>query len=362
MRSIRIFIYDVTHPGGVERAAVNLANSMVDEFKVTIISQFSSNGTPFYEIDPRVRILHLGVDFTPGIKNYVTQNIKTLVKIKRSISFDRDSISIGMSVNINSLLAIIKILGGSGIFFGCEHMNYDEATKIAQMVRKSTYKKLDRVIVLTEAEKDVFQKQLGLRISVIPNSLPLFPKYPAKLESKRMLCVGRYTYQKGFDRLIPIISSLMRSREDWELFIFGAGEQEDELRRLISLNQLNNIHLAPPTSNIEKEYLDSSIYLLPSRFESFGMVILEAQACGLPVVAYDSSNGPRSLISETNGILIDDGDGPEFSAAVEKLMDDLEYRRRLGQSGRLNAQNYNPDIIRQRWLSLINHVRSGEHS
>lgn len=350
---LNIVINSITPAGGVERAAVNLANMMADTFEVCVVSLYSEDGLPFYPLDERVEVKHLGVKFTPGLKNYVPQNIAVLKELRRQIRFTPQAITLGVNVNINSVLALLKRFGAQGRFIGCEHMNYDEAVKLAQLTRRLTYPLLDDVVVLTTAEQKVFRNLLGLYVKVIPNALSFMPATPASLAPQRLIAIGRYTYQKGFDRLIPAIGDLMRRHNDWTLDFFGKGEQEAELRHLILREGLDNVRLHQPTSEIEEEYLSSSIFLLPSRFESFGMVVLEAQACGLPVVAYDSSNGPRSLVTSTNGVLVEDDNGMAFAAAVELLMTDEAYRRQLGHNARLNAQAYMPDKVRQKWLDLF---------
>ena len=353
MGRLNIVINSIVPPGGVERAAINLANAMADNFKVSIVSLYSESGVPFYPLDERVRVIHLGVKFTPGLKNYIPQNIAVFRELRRKISFSPQVTTVGVNVNINAVLALLKKSGTQGRFIGCEHMNFDEAVKLARLTRRLTYRFLDDLVVLTTAEQKVFKKLLHIDAKVIPNSLSFNPEIPAKLDSRRLIAVGRYTEQKGFDRLIPVIADLMRRHEDWTLDIFGQGEQESELRHIILREGLKNVRLNAPTHEIEQQYLHSSIFLMPSRWESFGMVILEAQICGLPVVAYDSSNGPRSLVSSENGVLVEDGNGPAFAAAIERLMTDTAYRRQLGHNARLSAQAYAPERIRQEWLKLF---------
>ncbi|WP_261664946.1 glycosyltransferase family 4 protein [Deinococcus sp. Marseille-Q6407] len=353
MQPLNIVIYNITPPGGVERVAINLANMLVDTFQVNIVSLFSSAGQPFYPLDKRVQVTHLGVPFVPGLRHYLRQNTQALRALRQQVHFSPDTITLGMSVNMNLLLALLKRSGASGRFIGCEHMNYDDAGRVAQGLRRLTYPLLDEVVVLTEAEQRVFHERLGLKVQVIPNQLPLLPAQPATLAEKRLLAVGRYSDPKGFDRLLPAIIPLMRDFPDWRLDLFGKGEQEEDLKQQITQSGLSNIGLHSPTADVEREYLSSSVYLLPSRFEALPMVVLEAQACGLPVVAYDSSNGPRALVNSENGFLIPDGDGPAFAEAVRQLITDPELRRTKGAAARRDAMQFAPEVIRQKWLDLL---------
>ncbi|MDO4264403.1 MAG: hypothetical protein Q4C67_09410, partial [Deinococcus sp.] len=131
MRQLNIVIYNITPAGGVERVAVNLANALADTFRVSIVSLYSSGGQPFYPLDERVELTHLGVPFTPGLKHYVQQNAQGLRALRRQVTFAPDTITLGMSVNMNLLLALTKKSGAAGRFIGCEHMNYDDAGRVA---------------------------------------------------------------------------------------------------------------------------------------------------------------------------------------------------------------------------------------
>lgn len=353
MRPLNIVIYDVTPAGGVERVAVNLANALADTHHVNIVSLYSTGGQPFYSLDDRVTITHLGVPFTPGLRHYASQSIHTLKALREKVTFTPRAVTLGMSVNPNILLALLKKAGTPGRFIGCEHMNYDDAVGLARRLRQLTYPLLDDVVVLTPAEQQVFRQRLGMNVRVIPNQVSFRPAQPAPLTSKRLVSVGRYTHQKGYDRLIPALAPVMRDFPEWTLDIHGKGEQDTELRHLILREGVTNIRLHPPTTQVQEELMGASIYLLPSRFEALPMVVLEAQACGLPVVAYDSSNGPRALVNSGNGVLVPDGDGAAFAQAVRDLMLDAERRRVLGAEARRNAERYAPDAIRAQWLNLL---------
>ncbi|WP_104992109.1 glycosyltransferase family 4 protein [Deinococcus sp. NW-56] len=353
MRPLNIVIYNITPPGGVERAAVNLANSLADHYQVYIVSLYSGEGQPFYPLDKRVTITHLGVPFTPGLRHYVAQNARTLRALRSRLTFTPDTITLGMSVNPNVLLALLKAAGTSGRFIACEHMNYEDAPRLAQMLRRVAYPRLDDVVVLTEADRDTFQRQLGVTPHVIPNQLPFFPDAPASLSAKRLIGVGRYVPMKGFDRLIEALAPVLREFPDWTLDLYGKGEQEADLRHLILREGLSNVRLCPATREIERAYLGSSVMLVPSRHESFGMVLLEAQACGVPVVAFDVPHGPRAILSGGGGVLVPDGDGAAFAEAVRSLIVNQERRRELGAQARQNAMRYAPEPVRQQWLDLL---------
>jgi len=353
MTKILIVIYNITPSGGVERAAVNLANSFADTSKVNIVSLYSEEGQPFYPLDERVTITHLGIPFTPGLRHYAAQNARSLRALHTCLTFTPDTTTLGMSVNPNLLLAALKVAGTPGRFVGCEHLPYAAAPRAARLLRRAAYPRLDDVVVLTEADQDTFQQRLGLTPHVIPNQLPFLPTEPALLTARRLIGVGHYAPVKGFDRLIEALSPVLREFPDWTLDLYGKGEQEAELRHLILREGLGNVRLCPPTREIERAYLGSSVFLMPSRFESFGLVMIEAQACGLPVVAYDVPHGPRTILGGGGGVLVPDGDAQGFAQAVRSLIVDRELRERMGAEARQNALRFDPATIRQQWIDLL---------
>lgn len=353
MHRISIVIYNIIPPGGVERAAVNLANSLAGVFQVNIVSLYSGEGQPFYSLDERVTVTHLGVPFTPGLRHYAAQNFRSLKALRSRVTFTPDTVTLGMSVNNNVLLALLKAVGTPGRFVACEHMSYEDAPRIARLLRRVAYPRLDDVVVLTEADRRTFQQRLGITPHVIPNQLPFLPAQPAPLTAKRLIAVGRYTPQKGLDRLIPALAPVLREFPDWTLDLYGQGEQEAELRHLILREGVNNVRLCPPTRAIERAYFGASVFLMPSRFEPFGMVIIEAQACGLPVVAFDVPHGPRAILSGGGGVLIPDGDARAFAQAVRTLILDRESRQRMGAEARRNVERFGPAAVRQQWLALL---------
>ena len=353
MRPLNIVLNDIAPAGGVERAAVNLANSLAGAFAVNLVSLYGTGGQPFYPLDERVTITHLGVPFTPGLRHYAAQNARSFRALRSRLTFTPETVTLGMNVNCNVLLAGLKMAGTPGRFIGCEHMNYEDAVRVARVLRRATYPRLDDVVVLTEADRDTFLRRLGMKTHVIPNQLPFLPAEPAALDTKRLIAVGRYAPQKGLDRLITALAPLLRESPDWTLDLYGKGEQEAELRHLIMREGLSNVRLNSPTPDIQNEYLASSLFLMPSRYEPFGMVIVEAQACGLPVVAYDVPHGPRAILGGGGGVLIPDGDAAAFARTVGDLMLDTDRRRSMGAEARRNAQRYAPDAIRAQWLNLL---------
>ena len=172
--------------------------------------------------------------------------------------------------------------------------------------------------------------------------------------SKSVIFVGRIAKQKDIGALIDIWTIVNQKHPDWELHIYGGyGDQSDYIQtRLKSLNL--NIYIHEPTVDIFKEYINSSILLLTSLYEPFGLVLPEAMSCGLPVVAFDCPFGPADIITDSvDGFLIHNRNIAEFADKVCLLMSDEQLRKRMGNAGVKSSQRYKASLIMPKWDYLF---------
>jgi glycosyltransferase involved in cell wall biosynthesis len=147
--------------------------------------------------------------------------------------------------------------------------------------------------------------------------------------------------------------------QDWSLVVYGNGNNEPYQKQMTELGvDEQRCHLFGPVTDVKKEYLSSSVFVLPSRFEGFGLVIIEAMACGVPVVAFDCENGPRSIITDgENGFLIPPFDISLFAERVMLLMRDKELRCRMGANAQKAASQYEIDGVGQQWKQLFEELK-----
>ena len=212
----------------------------------------------------------------------------------------------------------------------------------------------DRIVVMTDMERKDW-KQIDKVIS-IPNMLVNYPEKVLKDNHpyRRVISVGRYAYQKGYDLLLDAWRIVEERYPDWRLDIYGSldggnGEYE-QLQHQINILDLQTVSLHPATSDIYSSYLDSDIYVSSSRFESFGLVLVEAMACGLPVVGFRSSYGPVSIIKDgLTGILVPPLKTQQLAEAICQMIEHPEERIQMGENGRLEAKKYIPEQIMPLW-------------
>ncbi|MGV0947257.1 glycosyltransferase family 4 protein [Empedobacter falsenii] len=346
-------INDITLSAGTERAVINLAGSFVENnYRVKIISTYSSDGVPFFDYDKRIEIVHLGINTNQSLVGKIKFYYKASALIEKNV--ENGDVLIGTNHAVNSIFPRVnkrkKIIS-----IGCEHMDYWAATKPTQLIRKLMYPKLDAVVVLTNDDKIQYNKEIPTaKCFVIPNQYSFLPEETAKYESKTVIAIGRLERQKGFDILLDDLHILIKNKPDWNFKIIGNGSMKDLLQTKITEYGLSNVEILPPTKNVKDEFLNSSIYLMTSRNEGLPMVLLEAKACGLPIVSYNCPTGPKDLIWENDGFLIALGDKTSMIQSLERLMNDVDLRKSMGLNARHNVQKFSPKSILDSWEALLN--------
>jgi glycosyltransferase involved in cell wall biosynthesis len=237
---------------------------------------------------------------------------------------------------------------------------------VAKMRTKELKQKcsqLKRLIVLTKEEKSFWTNSNN--IEIIPNPLPFYPKKTAGLVNKKVLAIGRLAYEKGFDMLIEIWKMVIEKNPDWELSIFGSGDQKAALLRQIEKNGLSDkVKLHEPVTDIQNLYPEYSIFLFPSRYlEALPMVLLEAMSCGLPIVAFDAPCGPKDLIEDgINGFLVEAGHRKEFASKIVNLIESDERREMMGEASKVFSSDFRIEKIMNHWDKLFTELINEKNS
>lgn len=351
---ISIIVPDITGVGGTERAVSSLSNLLVAQgHTVTIVSVVERQAEYcYYTLDQKVKIEYLGhraMSSNPLKK--ISWSV-SLVKILRRY-FDRSnpSVIIGTGHNVNWLLPLVRFSKKWAIV-ACEHIVYSSLPLASRIFMALTYRYIDSIVVLSERAKASYSRYR--QVVVIPNSLP-FVGVKSTLTSKEILLVGRLSVEKGLERLVPIVRNIRSEFPLWRISLVGDGPARGELERLYKDEGVDDyIVFRGAVKNIAQVYSNSSIYAMTSHFEAFPMVLLEAQSCALPLVAFDCPEGPSQIIHDgEDGFLIENNDTHDFADALMKLMSDLDLRRKFGDQSQLNSQAYSPECVSRRWESLL---------
>ena len=217
-------------------------------------------------------------------------------------------------------------------------------------------RKLDRMVVLTETDAASWTELSN--VVAIPNPLPMMPKTVSPLTEKRVIAVGRYYQEKGFDLLLEAWSKVYQQHPYWRLEIFGDGERKnyEAIRDRLGIPASCCI-INGRSNNIEQEYLKSSVFVCSSRFEGFGMVIIEAMACGLAVVSFDCPYGPRSIIADgEDGILVEAENTDKLAEALSSVMGSPEKCHLLATNAIQNVKRFQMDEIANQWKQLFESI------
>lgn len=218
-------------------------------------------------------------------------------------------------------------------------------------------KKAQWVVALTEGDASEWRKLVS-NVSVIPNIAHLNESGTfSSLQSKSVIYVGRFSRQKDIGSLLLIWQQVQRRHPDWQLHIYGGyGEQQDKFLSQIKTMGAN-IALHEPTPDIFTHYAESSILLLTSRYEPFGLVLPEAMSCGLPVVAFDCPYGPADIITDgTDGFLIRNRDIADFADKVCLLMEQPELRHQMGEAAIHSSRRFEASRIMPLWQQLFSRL------
>ncbi|AQX83631.1 glycosyltransferase family 4 protein [Elizabethkingia bruuniana] len=360
--------------GGMERVLANKANYLVNSgYDITIITTDQKGRSAYFEMNPKIKYIDLDINYRDDIdKGVYKKSLSYLLKQKKhkqrleGILYDlKADVVISMFDHDVSFVHDIKD-GSKKIveihFSRFKRLQYGRKGiwKIIDKIRSNNdYKlvqKYDRFVVLTNEDKGYWGNMPN--IEVIPNANSFTSSEQSSLSYKRVIAVGRYDYQKGFDELIKMWERIHVKNPEWRLDIFGDGPLKEELQCLIKkMNLSETINLYPSTKKIKEEYLKSSIMVLTSRYEGLGMVLLEAQTCGLPLVAYACKCGPKDIIQDgINGYLVPERDSQMMVEKILNLIGNYELRKEMGHMGKKFSENFSENRIMKKWVNLFNEV------
>ncbi|WP_304252952.1 glycosyltransferase family 4 protein [Phocaeicola plebeius] len=365
------------NPGGMERVLLNKVTylSALPEWEVSVVTTDQHQRPSFYPFPEKVRMTDLEINYSDdndkGIWKKITSYLCKRKEHKRKLTAlllkEKPDIVVSLYPSESSFIPDIKD-GSKKVlelhFNKFFRIQYGRKGIIGLIDRWRTrqderiVRRFDKFVVLTNEDKGYWG---GLpNIEVIPNAAIHVSKNYSEVKNKRVIAVGRLDYQKGFDRLIQAWKLVQHTGRfsDWKLDIFGQGEWREMLQQMIDKQGLQNtVKINPPTNAILNEYVHSSLLVMSSNYEGFGMVLVEAMSCGVPVISFDCKCGPKDIIQPgINGLLVPNGDIQALADAMMKVMEDEAYRKMLSLNARKVVDTYSEQAVMAQWIRLFTSI------
>ena len=369
----------IRYLGGIQRVTVVKANALakIDDNEVYIIVTDSKNGVITEPLSSKVHLIDLDI-------NYYEDDYKSRWNVLKGIFIKRKEHKKRLTSVLNEIQPDIVISVGQseknmipsikGKWKTIREFHFVKDYRLRQA--KSFFDKMlawggnlydfhfkireyDQIVTLTYEDKETNWKGWK-NVSVIPNPSTFHTDHTSSLSEKKVISVGRLTSQKNYTSLIRAFKNVTEKHSDWILEIYGDGPQEVELKSLITqLNLEKHVFLKGFSSNVKEVIINASIFALSSVFEGFGLVIVEAMACGLPVVSYACPCGPKDIITEgKDGFLVNVNDEVTLANQINVLIENEKLRKQMSDAAKIKADQYNIENITSMWMNLFNSLNN----
>lgn len=366
--------------GGMERVLTLKANYLAEKlgYDVTIILTEEKGRKLYYDLSPLVKVINLDINFDRIAERNLAKRFYKYFRCQRLYKkrLKETLCELHPDITISTLRREINFITsipdgsrkiGELHFSRYSYRNFNDI-KAPASIRKLAAKlwmkqligkleKLAKFVVLTNEDREKWVELHN--VTCIHNPSTFRAPRLSDGESKRVLAVGRYTYQKGFDLLLPAWKIVCEKHPDWELIIYGDGERTSyqKLADELELSR-KTCRLEESTSQVAEEMASSSIFVLSSRYEGMPMVLGEAMACGIPPVAFACPCGPRDIITDgEDGLLAENGNVEQLAEKLNYLIENESIRKQMGKNAVVNIQHFNLENIMREWDELFKSIQ-----
>ena len=349
--------------GGVERILAERTDYLIKKwnYEINILATNSAVSNTHYDFNKKIKLYS---EKAEGKGLFYLYNHGKLIKkyidkIKPDLVIICDN---GVKGYLTPLLVSTK---NNKFIFECHVTRFDNEIKPSVCDKIVNYfkfklfdyslKKFLQVVIYSNSFKTEIKTKNTI---VIPNCLWFSTQKKTDYSSKKVIAVGRHSYKKGYDSMLTIWKKTLIEHPDWILEIYGEKDSNYNLEEWIIKNQLqNNVFLFDPVKNIIDKFLEASLLIFTSKFEGFGMVLIEAMACGLPCISFDCKHGPKDIISDTeDGFLIEPENIEQFVEKLNLTLGSEELRKQMGKKALIKSEKYNQDHIMKYWNELYQSI------
>jgi glycosyltransferase involved in cell wall biosynthesis len=379
---ITFLLHNAYGIGGTIRTTFNLAEALAEHggHEVEIVSVLRHRQDPNFALSKAVRLRPL-VDlrtekddprhrtparvFPTAEYRYRQYSALTDERIAACLTSLEADVVIGTRPGLNVHLALQGPRHAALV--GQEHLTLDNHPPALRNELRRVYPRLDALTTVTLADAAAYRRKMrlpGVRVEALPHSVPRPAIPPADASGRIVVAAGRLVPVKRYDLLIRAFARVAEQRPDWQLRIYGKGEEHDRLRALIDeLGLYNNAFLMGAASPMDPEWAKGSIAAVASNFEPFGMTIVEAMRCGLPVVSTDCPYGPGEIIRDrVDGRLVPVKNEKAMAAALMELANDDALRARMSRAALANSERFDPVPIVERAETLFTELLRAKRS
>ena len=362
--------------GGVEQTIINQANMLSENYDVELAITYKLNEKPAFKINPKVKVTYLTSivpnreEFKRNIKNknYVkafkeglkSMNILQLKKktMKEYIINSNADIIISSRIEFTDLLS--KYKSKNVITIAEEHCHHNNNKKYIKRLKKAC-KNIDYLVPVSQELTNFYQEQVKTAKCIyIPNCLNKWSNDMSKLNNKNLISIGRLSPEKGYLDLIDFFKEIYIKDKEYHLDIIGNGIEYDKIKNKIEdlkLNDAITLWGFKDTEFINKRLKESSLYLMCSYEESFGIVLIEAGALGVPSIVFDSAQGAHEIIEDNvNGYLIANRNKKEMANKVIEIINNHEKLEILGKNAKDKAKAYTFEKVKEKWIDFLNNI------
>lgn len=340
--------------GGLERVLSIKASYLAEHYKydVSILSLNNNDKPTFFCFSDKIQFVNIKVG--GNALNYIWTYIRG---IQKQVDLIKPDIICVCDDGLKSFF-IPKFLKTKVPIIYERHasieLNQNNSIKSKLTIKTMRYlgRYFNSFVVLSQSNAIEWNLE---NVCVINNPLSFYSQVSAQLAAQKVIVVGSHSYNKGYDLLLSVWEKVFEQHPKWKLTIYGRVDlNKTFVKQAENLKCKSSVYFYSPTHDIKNKYLESSIFVLPSRTEGFGMVLIEAMACGLPSVSFDCPSGPRDIISHLeDGFLIDNGNTNKMAEAIIKLIQEVELRKKMGAKAKNNVKKYHPQNILNQWDDLF---------
>jgi glycosyltransferase involved in cell wall biosynthesis len=349
--------------GGAERVMITLANHWAASGRAVTLLTFAPPGSrPYYAVDPRVSLRELDVVASSRRWRSLHQSLRRIFVLRREIRAIQPDVVISFLAKIN----IVTVLATRGLDVGVivsERNNplRQVVNPVWRRLRLRLYGLADRLVTPSRGVLASLPAAVSARGRVIPNPVDLPEPSPRRPDGRTLVAVGRLDEQKGFDLLLPAFARIAGDHPDWRLVIWGEGDLRAPLEALRDrLGLADRVQMPGVTERPGQWIDDAALFVLSSRYESFGNVVTEAMAAGLPVIVTDCPWGPGEIVRHgVDGWLVPPEDVAALAEGLDLLMGDDALRAGLADAALRSVRRFGRARVMALWDELVDELCPG---